>query len=646
MKSKASHTKTLVAAAIFLVTGVASFLFAPSREIAVVLNLLLLTVFLFAFEVVGVDVAAVTIMVLLGLVSHFGGLIGLPKPLVAGRELFSGFSGNAVISIIAVMIVGAGLDKTGLMNKVAGVIIRVAGHTETRIIPAISGTVGFISSFMQNVGAAALFLPVVSRVSVRTGLPMSRMLMPMGFCAILGGTITMVGSSPLILLNDLILASNKALPPDQQMQTWSLFTVTPIGLALLASGIAYFVLAGRFVLPSGGQDNSGGTPAMDYFRQLYGLDYAVFEAVVPMGSPLVGKLINDIEQPSRLRVIAILRGSDDLRISPARDVEITSGSVLGLLGAPERMREFTDVYGLQLRDQLETFAEQLSAAKSGIAEIVVPPGSALIGKSPRTLWMRKTYGISLMALHRAGKTLREGEGVRDLPLQSGDTLVVHSGWESLAHLERDKNFVVVTTGFPHESLRPHKVGAASACFGITLGLILFTNVLLSVALMAGAIGMILLRVLDIEEAYRAVSWKSVFLLASLIPLGLAVETSGTAKWIAEQTLIYLGGTPIWVIQLAIAVLATFFTLVMSNVGATVLLVPLAVNIAIGAGANPAVFALTVALATSNSFFLPTHQVNALLMGPGGYRVADFMRAGGIMTILFLAVLMVMLNVIF
>jgi di/tricarboxylate transporter len=158
--------------------------------------------------------------------------------------------------------------------------------------------------------------------------------------------------------------------------------------------------------------------------------------------------------------------------------------------------------------------------------------------------------------------------------------------------------------------------------------------------------MILSGVLRIEEAYQAVSWKSVFLLASLIPLGFAVETSGTAAWIAEQTLALLGGVPIWMLQLSVAVLATAFTLVMSNVGATVLLVPLAVNIAIGAGANPAVFALTVALATSNSFFLPTHQVNALIMGPGGYKVSDFMRAGGIMTALFLGVMMVMLNLLF
>ena len=158
--------------------------------------------------------------------------------------------------------------------------------------------------------------------------------------------------------------------------------------------------------------------------------------------------------------------------------------------------------------------------------------------------------------------------------------------------------------------------------------------------------MILSGVLSIDEAYEAVSWKTVFLLASLIPLGFAVESTGTAKWIADQTLILMDGAPIWVLQLAIAVLATFFTLVMSNVGATVLLVPLAVNIAIGAGANPALFALTVALATSNSFLIPTHQVNALIMGPGGYRVKDFMKAGGIMTVLFLIVLMVTMNLFF
>lgn len=642
--------KTLIGAVLFLLFGAWMASVVPSPEIAVVMGILLLTVFLFAFEVVGVDVAAVTVMVLLGLLSSFNDRLGLAQPLVPASELFRGFSSNAVMSIIAVMIIGAGLDKTGLMGKVAGTILRVAGRTEARVIPAISGTVGFISSFMQNVGAAALFLPVVSRISARAGLPMSRLLMPMGFCAILGGTITMVGSSPLILLNDLILTSNKALPAEQQMETWSLFSVTPVGVALLASGIAYFVIAGRFVLPGDkSEEITKGGNTMQYFQDLYGLDYGLFEVVVPPGSPMVGRMLDDIERDGKVRVIAALRGTEDLRIGPgslARDIGVEANTVLGILASPDKLAALVKNNGLELRNELETFDEALAATRAGIAEVVIPPGSELIGKSARDVWLRKTYGLAMVALHRGDETLREDDDIRDLPFQAGDALVVHTTWDALAHLESDRNFVVLTTEYPHEETRPQKLVPALVFFGIALSMLLFTDVRLSIALMTGAIGMILSGVLRIEEAYQAVSWKSVFLLASLIPLGLAVETSGTAAWIAEQTLSLLGGVPTWVLQLAIAVLATFFTLVMSNVGATVLLVPLAVNIAIGAGANPAVFALTVALATSNSFFLPTHQVNALIMGPAGYRVADFMKAGGIMTVLFLVVMMLMLNLIY
>ena len=200
-----------------------------------VLAILAFTMYLFVSEKVRVDVAAILVMVLLGLTT----MIPFLDPVVSTRELFTGFSSNAVLSIIAVMIIGAGLDKTGIMSRVAAVILKKGGTTEPKIIPLVSGTVGLISSFMQNVGAAALFLPVVSRISRRTSIPMSRLLMPMGFCAILGGTVTMIGSSPLILLNDLLATSNKSLPADQQMQTFHLFSVTPIGR------MPFFTISGR-----------------------------------------------------------------------------------------------------------------------------------------------------------------------------------------------------------------------------------------------------------------------------------------------------------------------------------------------------------------------------------------------------------------
>jgi len=644
--------KQLIAGILFGLAALYLATVVPTIEIAWVTGILLFTIYLFAFEVVEVDAAAATVMVLLGLTSLLAPLMGLKQEgLVDIQHLFDGFSSNAVISIIAVMIIGAGLDKTGLMGKVASFILKIGGTTETRIIPIISTTVGIISSFMQNVGAAALFLPVVSRISARSGLPMSRLLMPMGFCAILGGTMTMVGSSPLILLNDLILTSNEGLKLQgvTEMKTWDLFSVTPIGLVLVATGIVYFVLAARFVLPTTRNEGSKATDSIAYLWKTYGVEYCMKEMVIPKDSELVGKTLNDVERVSKVRVVAMVRGGNDLAIGAggiARDVPFEAGSAIGVVASQENCSAFAARYDLHVREDFEAFSDALAPTKAGIAEVVIPPGSSLIGKSARDVWMRKRYGLSMVALHSGGKTRHEGEGIRDLPLQAGDTIVGHIPWEALVRLEKDRDFVVVTTEYPHEELRPNKVPAAGIFFAVALGLVLFTDLRLSVALLTGAVGMILARVLTIEEAYQAVSWKTVFLLASLIPLGLAVETTGTAKWIAEQVLFVVGGAPGWVIQASVAVLATFFTLVMSNVGATVLLVPLAVNIAIGVGADPAVFALTVAIATSNSFLIPTHQVNALIMGPGGYGVPDFMRAGGIMTILFLVVMMLMMNLVF
>lgn len=616
-----------------------------SNEMIWVLVILAFTIYLFVSEVVAVDVAAISIMVLLGLTNLVGPWLGLEQGLVPATQLFNGFASNAVISIIAVMIIGAGLDKTGVMGKLAGFILKAGGSTEKRIIPIISGTVGFISSFMQNVGAAALFLPVVSRISSRTGLPMSRLLMPMGFCAILGGTVTMIGSSPLILLNDLILTSNKALPAGvEPMQTYNLFAVTPIGIVLVLTGIVYFVLAGRFVLPTVKSETGSAGATMKYFEDLYGLEGSMYELRIPDDSPLVGMEVGDLEQRYNVpSILALHNVNEEVRVAPPRDIRITGGALLAVMGPDEQVEEFAREYGLKLRPELEEFVEAMNPTRAGIAEVVIPPGSRLIGQTLAELRMRKTFGLSVLAVFRQHEVIR---GIlRNLTLEAGDTLVVHTRWSDLIPVSKDRNFVVATD-FPREELRPHKVVPAMVFFLIALSLVLFTDLRLSVALLTGALGMIISGVLKIEEAYEAVSWKTVFLLASLIPLGLAVETTGTAAWIAQKVLSVMEGVPVWGLQAAIAALATFFTLVMSNVGATVLLVPLAVNIALGAGANPALFALTVAISTSNSFLIPTHQVNALIMGPAGYRVKDFMRAGGVMTVLFLVVEMVMLNIVF
>jgi di/tricarboxylate transporter len=612
-----------------------------TTEMAIVIAIVVLATVLFATEILRVDVVALLVMTMLGLLVYLPGLNDLLEP----ELLFAGLSSDAVVSIIAVMILGAGLDKTGVMDQIARTILRYGGRTESKIIAMVSGSVALISSFMQNVGAASLFVPVVSRISARTRLPMSRLIMPMGFCAILGGTITMIASSPLIMLNDLLDGANNELPPAQQMERFDLFAVAPIGLALVAAGLIYFIVFGHHVLPAGAtvRGKLRGFGTVRYMRHVHGIDAAVRELEVPVGSPLIGRDLASLQHEFEAKIVASQFAGTCL-VSPPVEAPLAAPATIAVIAEPADLKRFIEAGKLIQRPKLRDFRYMLARAVAGVAEVVVPPDSAVIGQTIRDLRMREKTGFSLLSIFRAGKAITKA--LQDVPFAAGDTLIGHTRWDDLARLEKDRNFVVVTADYPREERSPYKVAMALAFLALSLGIILFTNIPLPVALMTGAVGMITFGLLKMDEAYGAVSWTTVFLLAGLLPLGQAVQSSGLANYIAMHILNDFGAIPTWLLQVILAVLAALFTLVISNVGATVLLVPVAINLAIATGADPAMFALTVAISTSNSFILPTHQVNALILGPGGYRVADFLKAGSIMSLIFLTVSLLMLNVIF
>ncbi len=609
-------------------------------EILIVFGLLGLTVALFVTEIVRVDIGALLILFLIGLV----GLIPGIEPILDADELFSGLSSNAVVAIIAVMIIGAGLDRAGVMTEVAKMILRIAGRTERRVMAVISGSVGLITSFMQNIGAAALFMPVLNRIAGDVGIARSRLLMPMGFAAIAGGTLTLVASSPLILLNDLM-------PSD--LEDFGLFDVTPIGLALLTTVIVYFWLLGRWVLPAppeSSRDESRARSTSDYFKDLYGIEFAVREIRVGADSRLDGTPVADFEKEYGVFVIGLDDG-DEIRIEPPRGAEIAGGGQLAILGPIEQIETAGDRDHLELRDRLDKFARSMSPRHAGIAELIIPPGSSLIGESIGDLQMRRSYGLTVLRIQRGDDLLREDLG--NVEFQAGDTLVVHTRWERLMDLEDDRDFIVMTSRYPKpkRTEAPCKLWHAVASLALALGLVLFADLPLALALLGGALGMVLSGVLSMDDAYRAVSWKTVFLLAGLIPLGLAAQQSGAAEWIAVSGMQRMGDVPVWMMQAALFLLVTFFTLFISNIGATVLLVPLSVSFAMvaqsnGVDADPRVFALIVAIAASNAFLLPTHQVNALILEPGGYRVVDFLRAGGLLTLFYLVIALLVINVLF
>jgi len=589
-------------------------------EMFLTMVVLVFVIVLFIFEWVRVDVVGIMMMVLLP-------LIGLISP----KEAFIGLSSNAVCSIIAVIIIGAGLDKTGVMNQVAGPIIKFAGESERKIIILVSATVGLISSLMQNIGAAALFLPATQRISKRMGIPISRILMPMGFCAIIGGTITLVGASPTILLNDLMVLGGEKLEP------FGLFTQTPIGICLLASAILYFVVFGKFVLPAG-----EGEAAKDVTASLMEV-YQVLENIYELHIPhdfSASKTLKEIGIQTRyLATVVAINHSAEKRKSfvPRSSDKISANDDIAIVGRKRNIRKLVDDFGWQMKDGLDVFGESLARTSAGMAETIVPPRSELIDKTMSEINFKELYGVNPIGLIKGNRVYYGG--LTRMLLQMGDTLLLQGPWERF-HILKNRpqpRALAFTTPLEGEIMRPQKALLGVAWLAIALIQIIFFKSQLSVALMSGALGMIITGVLAIDEAYQAVDWMTVFLLAGLIPLGIAFEKTGTAAFIAHQILALLGQPSPIILLAAIGIMTSFFTLVISNVGATVLLVPLCMNMAVIAGGDPRMAALVVGLSASNTFVLPTHQVNALVMRPGGYRTVDYAKAGAIMTFIFLTV---------
>ena len=593
-------------------------IFKIEKDKVLVIEVLALAIYLFVSELIRVDVVGILMMVLLP-------LLGLVEP----EQAISGLSSNAVVSIIAVIIIGAGLDRTGVMNLLANQIIKLAGKSESRIIALISGTVAFISSFMQNIGAAALFLPAVVRISRRLHIPISRLLMPMGFCAILGGTLTLVGSSPLILLNDLIAMYN--------LEPFHLFSVTPLGILLVSGGILYFILLGRFILPKKKAGDEEGKFLPPDLAQTYDKICGLYELHVPEGFQRRTVEEIDARRKYQVTIVAVYhRRTRHKNFAPPREEYIEPTDDIAVIGCPETVERFAKDLGLKLKSDLEEFSDDLSPVNAGLVEGIVTPRSELVGQTLRRLNFRKVYEVNPVALVRRGEVIYAG--FSDLELMPGDALLLFGRWEKFLELKR-KNVLAFSTEIKGEIMRPEKAKLALFWFGVALALILVFDVRLSIALLTGALGMIVTRVLTVDEAYQAVDWMTVFLLAGLLPLGIAFRETGTAEFIAKSIIASTGDLPEMVFYLLVAVLTSFFTLVVSNVGATVLLVPLCVDMAVETGADPRIAALIVGVAASNTFVIPTHQVNALIMRPGGYRTIDYVRAGGGMTLLFILILM-------
>ncbi|MEQ1668332.1 MAG: SLC13 family permease, partial [Sulfuriferula sp.] len=416
-------------------------------------------------------------------------------------------------------------------------------------------------------------------------------------------------------------------------EKFGLFSVTPLGLALLGSGIAYFAFFGRWVLPNtAGNVNKNNKQAE--LVQTLNLPTTLYAVQVVETSKLVGKTQEELAMLKQYGLYLVsLCNQDKTLDSPWLHTHFTAGQILGLLGNSQNVDQLCQDMGLTRLAQHACIEPMADPIKYGFAELVVGSRSPDIDKSLYEVMRERALHVTPVMVYAHGESIRSD--LLERRLQSGDAIIVHGRLEDLRAMGRDDAFLLATS-IEVDEVDEKQGWKALSCFVGAIVLAL-SGIQLSLALMSGALAMVLLRVIKIDEAYKAVDWRTVFLLAGLIPLGIAMDKTGAAALVADQMMTALAGSSVLVILLAVAVLTTLFSLFMSNVAATVLLVPLVTHIGLSSNIDPRALALLVGVAASNSFILPTHQVNALLMGPGGYRNADYLKAGGIMTVLFIII---------
>lgn len=602
-----------------------------TMEMVTVFSVLGLVVILLVFDLLRVDVVGLLVMTLLPLTG-----------ILSAGEAVAGLGSSAVVVLICVMVIGTSLNKTGIVSKIANKIIKVAGKSEPRVVTLLGISAAIPSAIMSNVGTVALMLPATMKVSKQSKIPASKLVMAMGFCANMGGNLTLVGSTPLIIVNDLMENWWRINMPSggEAFTPMSLFSITPIGIAMVIGALAYFLLIGCRLLPAREGKDEGGV-ASAKLTSLYGAEVGKgVECVVPVGFPEQTLAQLDLRAKYKASALAVAgEGGCNKVLAPRGATPVKPGDVVFLLCDANSLQKVVSDLGWQPKDEIETFLAESSPEKFGAMEAVVSSRCTLAGHTMKELQLRKLYSINPLAVMRGQKIyIKE---LVDLVLKPGDAILIAGAWDSLRTLQEKTN-LIYTENLRGEEVREGKAVLALAALAAFLILALVVKQPLPVAGLVALLILVIGKVMHIDEVYRAVEWKTIFLVGGLIPLGVAFEKTGAADYLALNVLNQVDGLSTLLLYLILALLTSFFALFVSNVGTTVLLVPLAMSMAAQIGADPKIAGLVVAIASINTFILPTHQVNALLMQPGGYRTTDYMRVGSGLMVLFLVILMTML----
>ena len=585
-------------------------------EITIVLVILFLAVVLFATEVLAIDLIA--ILMLLGLT-----LTGV----LSVKEGLSGFSDPAVITIAGFFVISAALFNTGVVEAIGRRIHRVSGSNSTTFLIVLMLTAATLASFLSNVVTTAVLMPAVFAISRRLKEPVSKFLMPLSFAAVLGGKCTLVGSPTNLAINGLLTSNYDK----YHIEPFTLFDFTPIGIPLVIAGIIYMLVLGKRLLPKHDTDE---------FDHEYGSKEFVTEVVILPNSPVSKKTLAEVDFRGTydLQILGIVRGEE--RMLPHRDSKLEANDILLVKGKLDQILKIKDEQGLDIKSDRTPY-NPAGQADAVIVEAILSPNSTFAGRTLKEIRFGSRYRADVLAIYRHHQALHEK--LSDIRLDFGDVLVIQGSSENIDQLRADPNFLTLED-VEHTPLKRKKAIRAVVIFlasAIAAGSGIVPIVLVAIA--AAAL-MVLTRCITVKEAYNKIEWTAIVLIAATIPLGIAMEKTGAANMLANYVTQYLGFGGPMVVLAGFFLFTIFLTQPMANAACALILAPIAINVANQIGANPRAFAITIAIAASCTFPTPLEPVTAIVYGPGKYRFSDYVKVGGLLTIVVMIVTLLMVHI--
>jgi di/tricarboxylate transporter len=582
-------------------------------DLALVLALLAAAVVMFAVNRPRMDAVALIMLAAL----PFTGVITV-------GEALAGFSDANIVLIAALFVIGDGLVRTGVARRLGDWLIARAGSSETLLLVLLMAVVCALGSIMSSTAVTAIFIPVALRIAQSTGASPGRLMMPLSFAALISGMMTLVATAPNLVVNSELVRHGAG--------GFHFFSFTPFGVPIIALGIAYMLLARRWLAaaPDGPKAGGGRRPSLAGWVEEYGLADREQRVRVAAGSPLAGKTLEEL----RLRVtsgaslVAVER--DGRLVQPAAKTELRAGDVLlvDLFGPGADVGSLREKYALEEQPLTGAYFTDL-AQDIGMAEVVLPASSDLVGRTVAGARFRDRYGLTVIGLRRGAAA--HGRGLQNEELKTGDTLLVIGPWRAIRHAQADgRDLVVFNLPAEVDEVLPAPGKATQAVLSLLLVVVLMVSGLVPnvQAALLGCLLMGALGCIDLNSAYRAIDWKTLVLIVGMLPFSTALERTGGVELVAGGLKALLGGAGTYAILASLFAITALLGLFISNTATAVLMAPVALAVAKDLKASPYPFAMTVALAASTAFMTPVSSpVNTLVVTPGNYTFGDFVRVG-------------------